>query len=78
MRDVVRRRRGEHAHNLDREFAATRHGPGARDTVRQMQHLLRRQLRVERRENERMRPHDAKAWLARGSSSARSFFGCRR
>ncbi|MGZ8761862.1 MAG: hypothetical protein ACXW2Y_00890 [Acidimicrobiia bacterium] len=76
-RDTVRRRRGEHARNLDHELATTRRETGARDTVRQMQHLLRRQRRVERREDERMRPHEARAWLARGSRSARTFFGRR-
>lgn len=81
-RGAVRRRRDEHARNLEHELSLTRQEPGAHDTLRQMQHLLRRQLRIERREiqpgkDARMRPHEARAWLARGSRSARSFFGHR-
>ncbi len=86
-RAAVSRRRDEHARNLERELALTRQESGAGDTLRQMRHLLRRQLRVERREGEhkeagrnddaRMRPHEARAWLARGSRSARTFFGRR-
>jgi hypothetical protein len=76
-RDTVRHRRDEHARSLEHELAITDREPGARDTVRQMQRLTRRQQRVERREDERMRSHEARAWLARGSRSARSFFGHR-
>jgi hypothetical protein len=80
-RDVVRRRRAEHAHNLEHEEMLARQEPGARDTVRQVQHLVRRQLRIERKERDgrdaRMRPHEARAWLTRGAHSARSFFGRR-
>ncbi len=76
-RETVIRRRGEHARNLERELSTTRTEPGARATLRQMQHLLRRQQRVERREESRMRPHEARAWLAAGSRSARDFFAGR-
>jgi hypothetical protein len=86
-RVAVVRRRDEHARNLDRELELTRREDGAGDTLRQMRHLLRRQLRVERKEagsqeaarddHARMRPHEARAWLARGTRSARTFFGHR-
>ena len=76
-RDTVRRRRDEHARNLEHELASARLEPGARATLRQMQHLLRRQQRVERNEEAHMRPHEARAWLTQGSRSARTFFGRR-